>query len=201
MCKVILISAKAEHGKTTAANIIKEYLESHNKKVIIIPFADYLKFSCGRYLGWNGKKDEQGRSFLQDKGKKARDKNIDFWAGLVAGYVTVYSDEADFFIVDDCRYKNEFECFKGLDYLTIRIERLNFENHLTPEQRKHVSETDLDDAVFDRYIRSESGVENLKDQLMLNLLEHPLWSNWFELDNEWKVVEKSVFERVNNENN
>ena len=48
--KVLCISAKARHGKDTAAEIIKEYLESLNKKVLIIHYADLLKFVCSAFL-------------------------------------------------------------------------------------------------------------------------------------------------------
>jgi hypothetical protein len=193
--KVILISGKAENGKTETAKIIKSYLESHGKRVLIIPFADYLKFTCEKYFGWNGKKDEEGRKCLQDTGKKARDRDLDFWVRIVVNFIKVFSDDFDYFLVDDCRYENESGCFKGLDYLTVRVERLNFENSLTPEQREHISETELDNAKFDRYIRSESGIDNLRDQLMLNILKHPLWSNWFELDNEWDIVSKEIYQK------
>ena len=44
--KVICISAKARHGKDTAAEIMKEYLEMQGKKVLITHFADLLKYLC-----------------------------------------------------------------------------------------------------------------------------------------------------------
>ena len=42
--KVILVSAKAQHGKDTVANIMKDQLEGMNKKVLICHYADLLKF-------------------------------------------------------------------------------------------------------------------------------------------------------------
>ena len=52
--KVILLSGKAESGKTSVAKILKKKLEQENKKVLLVNFADYLKFVSQKYLGWNG---------------------------------------------------------------------------------------------------------------------------------------------------
>lgn len=41
MKKIILISGKAENGKTTLANILKEKLESYGNKVVITRYALY----------------------------------------------------------------------------------------------------------------------------------------------------------------
>ena len=46
MKKVICISAKARHGKDTAAEILKEYLEHKGQRVLITHYADLLKFIC-----------------------------------------------------------------------------------------------------------------------------------------------------------
>ena len=43
MKKVILISGKAENGKTTTAKILKSRLEENGNKVIITRYAYYLK--------------------------------------------------------------------------------------------------------------------------------------------------------------
>ena len=42
--KVCCISAKARHGKDTAADMIAEYLENKGNKVLITHFADLLKY-------------------------------------------------------------------------------------------------------------------------------------------------------------
>ena len=63
--KVLCISAKAQHGKDTAAGIIKEYLESKGKRVLITHYADLVKFVCTKFFNWDGQKDEKGRTLLQ----------------------------------------------------------------------------------------------------------------------------------------
>lgn len=66
--KIIMISGKMRHGKDTCAQFIKEELERANKHVLVIHYADYLKFVLKQYFGWNGEKDEEGRKLLQTVG-------------------------------------------------------------------------------------------------------------------------------------
>ena len=44
--KICCISAKARHGKDTAAELIKEHLEAQGQRVLITHFADLLKYIC-----------------------------------------------------------------------------------------------------------------------------------------------------------
>ena len=54
--KVILFSGKAEHGKSTAAQLTKQLLEQHGYRVVKLAFADYVKDTARRLFGWNGAK-------------------------------------------------------------------------------------------------------------------------------------------------
>ena len=61
--KVILISGKAGHGKDAFATFLKEKLEAAEKTVLIIKFGDAVKWLAQKFLGWDGNKDDKGRSF------------------------------------------------------------------------------------------------------------------------------------------
>ena len=63
--KIILISGKAEAGKTTAANIIKYYLCGIGKRVAIVPYGQYVKDTAKMIFGWDGQKHKNGRQLLQ----------------------------------------------------------------------------------------------------------------------------------------
>ena len=77
--KVILITGRARSGKDTTANITKKILEERKKSVLIAHYADLLKFICEKYVGWDGKKDEQGRALLQWLGTDVvRESDPDF---------------------------------------------------------------------------------------------------------------------------
>ena len=173
MSKLILISGKAEHGKTLLANIMKKKLEIAGKRVLLFSFAAYLKFICKQYYGWDGKKDEKGRTLLQHLGTDVvRKKNPDYWVKTIYEFIETFEDEFDFFIADDVRFENEIEYFRNIgiiDFLSIRIEREDFENSLTEEQKNHLSETSLDNYPFDLFLLCETGVKNAErvvDELM-----------------------------------
>jgi hypothetical protein len=166
---IILLSGHAFSGKTTTANILKSLLEENDEKVCIIPFAAYLKFSAREYFNWNGKKDDLGRTILQDLGSDVRKIDINFWVDIVINSIKVF-EIFDYFIIDDCRYLNEIERFTdfGFDPLRVRIERLNFDNHLSIKQKNHASETALDNyRHWDWTISAESGIDNLRKEVEL----------------------------------
>ena len=155
--KIILISGKAEAGKTTAANFLKEELESRGERVAITPYGRLVKDLCNMLYGWDGKKDEAGRQLLQHFGTDViRKNNPDYWVHHIIALSGLLYDEFDTFIIDDCRFPNEVEAWDGVsrwsdkwvkkhyDIYWLHIERPGYENHLTPEQRMHPSETALD---------------------------------------------------------
>lgn len=168
MRNVILISAKAEHGKNTFAQMLKEELELCNQRVAILSFAKYIKMYLKDYYGWDGvNKDDYWRTKLQIMGtEKIRQKmNMpNFHVGRVCEDMQVMEDDFDFFIIPDARFPNEIYYTKALfpdKARDVRIERLRFEGKLTSEQKKHLSETSLDDFKFETEIFNTT-LENLR---------------------------------------
>ncbi len=183
MKRVILISGLAEHGKSLTAKYLKLALEAEGFRVIKIGFADYLKFSSQAYFDWNGKKDEEGRSFLQIRAEESRKINPDVFARIVSEFLMSVQNIFDFAIIDDWRYKNEYFVMQENFHLkTVRVRRYYtdgrpYENSLTPEQRNHISETNLINQGFNFFIDND-GTE---DGLLTAML--PLIKN---LTEEWK---------------
>ena len=179
--KIILISGKAEAGKTTAANIIKYYLCGIGKHAAIVPYGQYVKDTAKMIFGWDGQKDENGRQLLQWWGTDVvRKKNENFWVNTVMRLADVLDGEIDYLIIDDCRFPNEIDLWKDdinywqlewheWSYLTLRIERPGHENALNDEQRKHPSETALDDYEFDVTI-SATDFKELKEAIYEQVL-------------------------------
>lgn len=161
MKKIILISGKAENGKTTAANKMKEVFENNGYKVVITRYAKYLKEIARDYCKWNGEKDEIGRTLLQKLGTEIIRQKMnkpDFHVGRICEDIEIAYDFVDYVIIDDVRYPNEiyYPLSKfGRDMIyTYRVERVNadgtpFDNSLSEEQKKHLSETSLDNFDFD----------------------------------------------------
>lgn len=166
--KIVCISAKAQHGKDTAAGIIKEYLESLGKKVLITHYADLVKFVCTNYFGWDGKKDEKGRTLLQYIGTdKVGAKDPAYWVNFIVSILKIFDDEWDYVLIPDCRYPVEVtRMTENFDTTTIRVERPNFDNGLTLKQKGHPSEVSMDDYNFDAVVYNDAGLDEFRSKLI-----------------------------------
>ena len=169
--KVIAISGKAESGKDTVAKEIKRLLEEQNYKVMIIHFADVLKFVCRQYFDWNGEKDEYGRTLLQQVGTEMREKNNpNMWVNITKELINGIGVEFDYVLVPDTRFKEEINMLNEyFDCISVRVLRQDINsdgvasdhiNHLTDEQRAHKSECDLDIHKFNYIIINSYYIDN-----------------------------------------
>ena len=169
--RVVAISGKAESGKDTIAKEIKYLLEEQNYKVMIIHFADVLKFVCRQYFDWDGQKDDYGRSLLQQVGTEMREKNNpNMWVNITKELIRGIGAEFDYVLVPDTRFKEGINMLNEyFDCTSIRVLRQNINsygmasdhvNHLTNEQRAHKSECDLDDYKFDYFIINNYYINN-----------------------------------------
>lgn len=165
--KVCCISAKARHGKDTAAELIKEYLEYRGQRVLITHFADLLKFICTKFFGWDGNKDEKGRTLLQYIGTDVVGaKKPEYWAEFIVSILKMFENEWDYVLIPDCRYPIEVSTVKdNFETIVLRIERTDFDNGLTEEQKKHPSEVDMDNYDFDVVLLNNGDLESFKDKM------------------------------------
>lgn len=172
MKKIFTISGFAQHGKDSVANFMKQKL---NGKTLIIHNADYLKYIAKEYLQWNGEKDDVGRTLLQQLGTENTKIKLNkpfFWIEKVCDIIEITQDIYDFYIIPDTRFYSEIyyplSRFPN-NIFTIRVNRLNFDNGLSVEQKNHISETELISFTYDYIIRSESGLDNLERHVNLFL--------------------------------
>lgn len=165
--KVILISAKARAGKDVSAVILKVLLEKADKRVLIIHYADYLKFFCKEHLGFTSKEAPGGRELLQHFGTDVVRKNYqDTWVDMMVALLKGIHTEYDYVIIPDVRFPNEIEKIKeNFDCITLRIVRSNFETVLSKEEQEHVSETALDDYEFEHVIFNNGTLDDLGESL------------------------------------
>jgi len=165
--KVILISGKAQHGKTTTAEILEKNIVQAGHRAVQINYADYVKFVCGKYYDWDGKKDTRGRHILQYVGTeifRARDEH--FWVDTVIRFAKAASPDYDFMLVGDWRFPNEYTRWaeSGFnDVVRIRVRRPEFDNGLTQEQNNHPSELALDNFSMD-YELSATDLTSLEQE-------------------------------------
>lgn len=178
----ILISGKAGSGKDTIAQFMKEELEKHGKKVLIIKYGDAVKWVLRDYFNWDGKKDIVGRTLLQYIGTDVvRAVHPNFWTGIVVGLLQAFEPHGDFDIalVPDARFPNEVDiALQNLqNCVAVRVNRRNPDGSewvnpaLTEDQRNHPSETSLDHYAFDFVIHNDEGLDTLKESAITVLEE------------------------------
>lgn len=166
--RAIAISGKGRSGKTTLANELKNIFEKSGVRAIVVNYADYLKMICEKYFGWDGQKDEAGRQLLQQTGDLVRKNNPDCFVNVVLQLVEGLQGKVDVILVGDCRFWNEISLLKSSMYLdgvfTIRVEREGDYSDLTEEQKRHPSETSLDDYKFDLVVKNDKDLQSFLDK-------------------------------------
>lgn len=165
-------------GKDTFARYMAERLEQNGEYVLITHYADLLKFICTNFFGWDGKKDEPGRSLLQYVGtNKIRKRNPDFQAGVLAYLLKIFENEFDWVLIPDCRFPNEYEIMykASRDNWLIKIERPGLESRLTVEQQKHISENAMSDVMPDLVVNN-AGSEYYLKCVAYDVADN--WNNW-----------------------
>lgn len=176
MKKIFCISGKAQNGKDTSALLIKDELEAKGKSVLIIHYADLLKFICKSFFGWNGEKDVKGRTLLQYVGTEIiRTKEPDFWVDFINKILNFFDDKWDYIIIPDTRFPNEITKLISDNSMVfhIRVIRPGFDSPLTKQQQQHISETALDDFKTEFILTNDGSINDLryKIQKMLSFLE------------------------------
>jgi hypothetical protein len=169
--KVILISGRAENGKSELGKYLKGKLEDQGKKVIVDRFAKYIK-QYAVQLGWDGvTKDEYWRNFLQTTGTELIQQKLNmktFHPKRLAEDIEILNQfGVDYFIIDDTRFRREIDYIKSVfpnDTMTVRVHRVDHISKLTEEQLNHISENDLNGYKFDYNIFVQSGIEHLHDE-------------------------------------
>ena len=149
---IIGICGPAYSGKTTVALSICE----KDPRYIILPFAESLK-DMAREFGWDGKKDEKGRRFLQLLGTEiGRCYNPHYWVDRWEDAVIGTAEQFDWpvreacVIADDVRFPNEVAAVKSLGGIVIKIDAVQ----TFREQRARMHDETLPPAHA-----SEQGVE------------------------------------------
>ena len=167
--KVICISGKAQNGKDTTAMLLRDYLTAAGERVLIAHYGDLVKYVCRQFFGWDGVKDEKGRTILQHVGTDVvRTKDPEYWVNFIVGILKLFDGEWDYVLIPDCRFPNEIDCMKkaGFDTIHIRIVRDGFVSPLTPEQQAHPSETALDSVMPDTIIHNAGSLGELNSAVI-----------------------------------
>ena len=160
---VIGLSGKARAGKGSIVKLAQILMQHGDTEVEVrqVSFATALKEMAIRQ-GWDGRKNEKGRTLLQDLGMKMRKEDPDYWVKAAmrkVDEIRLSSPATKIVFIPDCRFINEAEEIIHSAGFIWRVERYDasgvpYDNGLTPEQKAHESETALDDWPFNLTIHS-----------------------------------------------
>lgn len=167
MKKIYMIAGTARSGKDTISNFIKEIYEKENKKTVILQISSTLKYYAEKVLDWNGSEETKPREFLQKTGDIVRNYDQKFLIQRLIDDAKILFNYADVIVVSDVRLPLEFEeVSKHFDSVNILVKRPNFDNNLTNNEKKHITETGLDNYSNYKYvIDNNSSLNELKKKI------------------------------------
>lgn len=163
--KIYAISGKAQHGKDTFAELLYQELTEKGYKVLVTHYGDLVKYICKTIFNWDGQKDEKGRHLLQYVGTDIiRKEKPNYWVDFVVDIIKFFGENWDYVLIPDTRFPNEVDVLKENfnNVKHIRVTRPNFESTLTDEQKRHPSETALDDSWPDVKVPNVGTIDDLK---------------------------------------
>lgn len=165
--KIYIFAGKARAGKDTCANYIKEFYEKNNKKFLCLQYSGYLKDYAKKITDWDGKDETKPRQLLIDLGSDLVRGKIDRYmlVNRMIEDLRVMSYFFDVIVISDARLSEELDMPRErLDNVKIiEVIRPNFENNLTAEQKKSLTEVGLDNYNnYDYRIINDGNLEDLK---------------------------------------
>ena len=175
---IFIVSGKANSGKDTSCDLINNYVKIKNKKSINLQISSYIKMYAKKISGWDGSEETKPRTLLQQLGTDVIRDQIDnnFFINRIIGDINVYSYYFDVITISDVRFPEEIDSihneFKNV--YRLRIERPGFVNNLNPNEKKHRTETALDNYNnYDYVVINDSSLEDLNNKLK-NIIDEVL---------------------------
>lgn len=147
-----MFSGKAGVGKSFTSDYAQKLCDEAGLSTFKAPLAYFVK-ETALFMGWDGKKDIQGRRLLQSIGTAGRAYDKDLWVGACFNRIenqTGYPFDAIF--IDDFRYNNEYNYVVDTQMLykaiPIRVQAPSREILVGTPEYNDSSETELDDFNF-----------------------------------------------------
>ena len=167
MKTIVLINGIARSGKDTFAEMLVPHLCGTDKTGFILPNAFGVKEVASKVYGWNGVKDERGRSLLIDITNTGYKYDPMFWEKYANNHLKSLEKQInqnfDFVVVPDFRYPITQRYYIALGYrvITIYVARPDFDNELGVN-KYDVSEMPMD-IDFDYTVINDSDLEALEE--------------------------------------
>ena len=166
--KLYVIGGKAKSGKNTFGKYLREELKEYGYKPCVMQITEPLYSYARNYFEWDENNDPKPREFLQKMGIEIIKEKLNkktFLIDRLCENIEILNTFFDTFIITDARLIEEFEELKKRypNTVLIRLNRENYNDGLTSEERNHITETSIDKYnKFDYNINSTS-IEKLKE--------------------------------------
>lgn len=146
--KIYVIGGKAKSGKNTFGKFLREELKSYGYNPCVMHITEPLYSYARNYFEWDEATDKKPREFLQKMGTEIIKEKLNkkfFLLDRLSEDIEILSNFFDVFIITDARLKIEFEELKNRyeDVVSIKIERENYDDELTNEEKEHITETEI----------------------------------------------------------
>lgn len=146
--KIYVIGGKAKSGKNTFGKFLREELKSYGYNPCVMHITEPLYSYARNYFEWDETTDKKPREFLQKMGTEIIKEKLNkkfFLLDRLSEDIEILSNFFDVFIITDARLKIEFEELKNRyeDVVSIKIERENYDDELTSEEKEHITETEI----------------------------------------------------------
>ena len=169
---IYLISGRARHGKTTTANMIKDYYKDKGMKSLVTSYAKYIKMYAQELSDWDGSEETKPRDLLQNLGTEIIREKLgknELFVRRIDDDLDVYNEYVQAVMIDDVRLPIEMDYFKERypsRIKTIHIIRPNFETELNAKQQSHKTEVGLDNyGSYDYTIMNDGTLDDLRNKV------------------------------------
>lgn len=168
--KLYVIGGKAKSGKNTCGEYLREELKNYGYKPCVMQITEPLYSYARNYFDWDMYQDEKPREFLQKMGIEIIKEKLHkeyFLLDRLCEDIEILSNFFDTFIITDARLEMEFVELKKRfsDVVTIKLERNNYDDGLTEEERGHVTETEIAKYQGFDYEFKNEGLEKLQEKV------------------------------------
>ena len=167
---LFVIGGKARAGKNTFGELLKKHLKDFGYNACVMKITEPLYEYAKNYFDWDGRDASKPREFLQKLGIEVIQEKMgkkDFLLNRLYEDIEILDNFFDVGIITDARLVHEFEELKNkYSSITIKVVRDNYNNDLTEDEKKHITETDLDNYKDFDYLVLNNNMDSLDESAL-----------------------------------
>ncbi len=167
--KIFLLAGKAGSGKDLLGSYMKNKYDFIGDNTCILHITAPLYEYAKNYFSWDGNMQDKPREFLQEMGIEIIKKKLHketFLIDRLCEDIDILKHYFSVFIITDGRLKSEFNELRKRfpDIKIIYVKRNNYDNRLTNKEKKHITETDMENYKDYDYIIENTTKEHLFEE-------------------------------------